>query len=174
MTPTKPFIVTSLERSSIQQLSKKDPPPFTLLHRVETLCVDAIDVAHKPEEGGMRGLNQEMVAGGHDREARYFKLPQLCWLLEKIKECMVIGFVGKDLLGSPAMVHHVIPGIWIFYPQCSGHVFYLSRMNARVKGGLRRFDRCTAKETEDRRRRGRADPLRPPPIASLIGLLATL
>jgi len=91
------------------------------------------NVAHVPGEIDIGGLSQEMVAGGHVTEAGYSEFSPLRCLLKKIKECTVIGLVGKDLQGSPATVHHVIPGIRMFYPQWLRHWPYLTRMNTRVK-----------------------------------------
>jgi len=98
------------------------------------------NVVHIPGEVDIGGLNQEMVAGGHVTEAGYSEFSPLRCLLKKIKECMVIALVGKDLQGSPATVHHVIPGIRMFYPQWLRHSCYLTRMNTRVK---RRTDPTT-------------------------------
>jgi len=84
--------------------------------------------------------------GGHKTETGYCEFSPLRCLLKKIRECMVIGLVGKDLLGSPATVHHVIPGIWIFYPQWLRYWFHLTRMNSRVK---RRFEPFITREQKD-------------------------
>ena len=106
----------------------------------------ADNVAHIPGKVGIGGLNQEMVAGGHETEAGYSEFSPLRCLLKKIKECMVIGLVSKDLPGSPATVHHVIPGIRMFYPQWLRHWSHLTRMNTRVKG---RFESFITREGKD-------------------------
>ena len=79
------------------------------------------NVAHIPGEVDSGALNQEMAAGGHVTEAGYSVFSPLRCLLKKIKECTVIGLVGKHPQDSPATVHHVIPGIRMFYPQWLRH-----------------------------------------------------
>ena len=51
----------------------------------------------------------------HERPPLYSCIPHLGWFHKKLKEGSVICFVWKYFLSPPATVHHMIPGIGIFY-----------------------------------------------------------
>ena len=119
---------------------------------MESRCIHDGNVAYIPGEVDIGGLNQEMIAGGHVTEAGYSVFSPLRCLLKKIKECTVIGLVGKHPQGSAATVHHVIPGIRMFSPQSLRNSTYLTRMNTRVKRRPDPFPKACASRQKDVRR----------------------
>ena len=107
---------------------------------VESLRVDAVYVTHRSGDVGIRGLDEQMVVGGHQAVCSDGKVPDLCRFFEEFDKGPVIFFFLKDPLTSPAPVHDVIPGTWILDSQWSRHTLLLPELASRVK---RRFDPST-------------------------------
>ena len=78
---------------------------------IEALGVYAVDVSHAPGYVGIRGLDQQMIVVGHQAVRGDAKIPHLRVFDQYLDESLVIIFVVKDRLTSPAAVHDVIPGI---------------------------------------------------------------
>jgi hypothetical protein len=66
-------------------------------------------------------------------------IPELYGLLEQIKERLAVPFFNKNVLSSPATVHHMVPGIRILYSQRSSHMRLIAKRKIRVKRRLDPF-----------------------------------
>jgi hypothetical protein len=82
---------------------------------VETLGVYSVYMPHTAGQITDRSMDQQMIMIGHQAIGSYLDIPSFIRLLKQTDEGLVIIGVQKNLFPSPATIHDMIPGTWIFY-----------------------------------------------------------
>ena len=89
--------------------------PVIFVRSIEALGIDAVDVPHAAGDVAVRGMEQQMVMVRHEAVGRNFEIKHFNGFIKDGDENFIVLGREEYLLSSPAPVHNVIPGAWIFY-----------------------------------------------------------
>src|SRR3989454_7681449 len=88
---------------------------------VEPLSIQSVEVAHDAGQIAQRGLEEQVVMGGHAAVGKDLDLPSAVNVLEKVEEAVVIGVPKEDRPALQAAVHDMVVGAGKLDAQRSSH-----------------------------------------------------
>jgi hypothetical protein len=80
-----------------------------------------------------------MIMVRYEAIGRNMKVKDFGSLLEYMKKCLKVFSIQKNILSSPATVHHMVPGAGILYSKGPCHKFSILQQHPRVKQRLDPF-----------------------------------